>query len=130
MAAFNGEMAAFLGLPVDADDILRMTGFELLDLVFESEKVRVLPASMGEFTGQWPVHRRVAPTVLGLCGMMPIAVHQARGGSHELTHALVRCLLAHGGRIWTHLPGALDRDLRTAAPAASASRPRRCSRAK
>ena len=42
--------------------------------------------------------------------MMPIAVHQARGGSHELTHALVRCLLAHGGRIWTHLPGALDRD--------------------
>ena len=45
-------MAAFLGLPVDADDILRMTGFELLDLVFESEKVRVLPASMGEFTGQ------------------------------------------------------------------------------
>jgi phytoene dehydrogenase-like protein len=104
MAAFNGEMAAFLGLPVDADDILRMTGFELLDLVFESEKVRVLPASMGEFTGQWPVHRRVAPTVLGLCGMMPIAVHQARGGSHELTHALVRCLLAHGGRIWTTCP--------------------------
>ncbi len=65
MAAFNGEMAAFLGLPVDADDVQRMTGFEVLDLVFESEKVRTPPASIGEFTGQWPVHRRVAPRCWG-----------------------------------------------------------------
>ncbi|MCG3170087.1 MAG: hypothetical protein CALGDGBN_01624 [Pseudomonadales bacterium] len=104
VAAFNGELARFLGLPLDGDDLLRMTGFEVLDLVFESEKVRVLPASLGEFTGQWPVHRRVAPTVLGLCGMMPVAVHQAHGGSHALTHALVRCFLAHGGALHTTCP--------------------------
>lgn len=104
IASLNDRLAKHLGLPVDGDDIMRMSGFELLETVFESEKVRMVPGSLGEFTGQWPINRRVAPTVLALCGFMPMAVHQARGGSHALTHALVKCFVKHGGEIWTTCP--------------------------
>ncbi len=56
------------------------------------------------FTGQLPSNRRVALTVLGLCGFMPMAVHQAKGGSHALTHSLVKCFVSNGGEIWTTCP--------------------------
>ena len=35
---------------------------------------------------------------------MPMAVHTAKGGSHALTHALVKCFAAAGGDIWTTCP--------------------------
>ena len=68
IAKLNDGLVKHLGLPINGDDVMRMTGYELLEMVFESEQVRTMPASLGEFTGQWPVNRRVAPTVLGLCG--------------------------------------------------------------
>lgn len=104
VAKFNDGLVKYLGLPIDGDDVMRMTGFELLEIVYESEKVRTIPGALGEFTGQWPLNHRVAPTVLGLCGMAPMAVHTAKGGSHALNHALVRCFVAHGGEIWTTCP--------------------------
>lgn len=104
IAKLNDGLCKHLGLPIDGDDVMRMTGFELLELVYESEKVRMIPGTLGEYTGQWPLNRRVAPTVLGLCGMNPMAVHTAKGGSHALNHALVRCFVKHGGEIWTTCP--------------------------
>ncbi len=104
VANLNDRLAKHLGLPFDGDDVMRMTGYELLDVIFESENVRTVPACLGEFTGQWPINRRVSPTVLGLCGFMPMAVHQAKGGSHALTHSLVKCFVSHGGEIWTTCP--------------------------
>jgi phytoene dehydrogenase-like protein len=104
VAAFNDGLLAALGVPLTGDDVSRMTGFELLEVLFETEEVRTLPGALGEFTGQWPLNRRVGPQVLNLSGMMPMAVHTAHGGSHALTHALVKCLVAHGGEIWTTCP--------------------------
>jgi hypothetical protein len=43
---------------------------------------------------------------MNLCGMSPMPVHTARGGSHALTHALVKCLVTHGGDIWMY-PGGM-----------------------
>jgi len=103
-AAFNAGLLRSLDLPIDGDDVQRMTGFEVLEVIYESEEVRTLPAALGEFTGQWPLHRRVGSQMLNLSGLSPMAVHTARGGSHALTHALVRCLVAHGGDIWTTCP--------------------------
>ena len=97
MAAFNDGLLRSLDVPLSGDDVNRMTGFELLEVLFESEAVRTVPGALGEFTGQWPLNRRVGPQVLSLTGMMPMAVHTARGGSHALTHALVKCVVAHGG---------------------------------
>jgi phytoene dehydrogenase-like protein len=104
VAAFNDGLLRALEVPLSGDDVNRMTGFEILEVLFESEPVRTLPGALGEFTGQWPLNRRVGPQVLGLTGLMPMAVHTARGGSHALTHALVKCFVAHGGDIWTTCP--------------------------
>ncbi|MFQ5416805.1 MAG: phytoene desaturase family protein [Myxococcota bacterium] len=104
VAAFNDGLLRSLDLPLSGDDVNRMTGFEILEVLFESEAVRTVPGALGEFTGQWPLNRRVGPVVLSLSGMMPMAVHTAMGGSHALTHSLVRCLLAHGGDVWTTCP--------------------------
>jgi phytoene dehydrogenase-like protein len=104
MAAFNDGLLRSLDVPLSGDDVNRMTGFELLEVLFESEAVRTVPGALGEFTGQWPLNRRVGPQVLSLTGMMPMAVHTAKGGSHALTHSLVRSFVAHGGEIWTTCP--------------------------
>ncbi|MFN8036442.1 MAG: NAD(P)/FAD-dependent oxidoreductase [Acidimicrobiia bacterium] len=103
-AAFNGALLERLGLPVSGDDLLRMTGLELLGMLFESEEARTTPAALGEFTGQWPSHRRLGPLALSLAGFQLMACHTARGGSHALTHALVRCVLANGGEIHSTSP--------------------------
>jgi phytoene dehydrogenase-like protein len=104
MAAFNDGLVGRLGLPLTGDDVMRMTGLELLAMLFESEEVRTTPAALGEFTGQWPSNRRLGPLALSLSGLQPMAVHTAVGGSHALTHALVKCIAAHGGQIWTTSP--------------------------
>jgi beta-carotene ketolase (CrtO type) len=104
VAAFNDGLLKAIGAPIDGDDVSRMSGFEIIEILFESEAVRTIPGALGEFTGQWPLNRRVGPTVLSLCGMMPMPVHTAKGGSHALTHALVKCFVAHGGEIWTTCP--------------------------
>ncbi len=104
VAKLNHGLVQHLGLDCTGDDVMRMSGYEIIELLFESEAVRVVPGTLGEYTGQWGINRRVAPTVLGLSGFMPMAVHQAKGGSHALTHSLVKCFVHHGGEIWTTCP--------------------------
>ncbi len=104
LAAFQGGLLRRLGIALSGDDLQRMNGFEVLELLYESEEVRTTPAALGEFTGQWPLHRRVGSLALNLAGLSLMPVHTARGGSHALTHALVRCFVAHGGDVWSTCP--------------------------
>lgn len=87
-------------------DLLNMTGFEALDLLFESDEVKTTTASAGWISGLPPIHRRLGPLaavfMAGIGG--PMAVHNARGGSHSLTHALVKATVDAGGEIWTTSP--------------------------
>lgn len=94
----------FMGLPVNGDDLVNMNGFEALELLYESEEVRTTRASLAWIGAQPPLHRRVSSGMLwgGLAAAMP--VHTARGGSHNLTHALVKCVVSHGGEVWTTCP--------------------------
>jgi beta-carotene ketolase (CrtO type) len=103
-AAFHDGLLRHLCVPLTGDDLQRITGFEVFEILYESEEVRTTPAALGEFTGQWPLHRRVGALALNLAGMAPMPVHTARGGSHALTHALVKCIVVHGGDIWTTCP--------------------------
>lgn len=103
-AAFGDGLLKRLGLPIDGDDLMRMTGIELLGMLFESEEVRTVPSALGEFTGQWPSHRRLGPLTLNLSGLQLMAVHTALGGSHALTHSLVKCFVDNGGEIYTTCP--------------------------
>jgi phytoene dehydrogenase-like protein len=102
--AYQDGLLKQLGLPLCGDDLLRITGFELLEILYESEEVRTLVAALGEFSGKWPVQRGVGAQTMGSSGLSPLAVHTARGGSHALTHALVKCLIEHGGEVWTTCP--------------------------
>lgn len=103
-AAFHDGLLKAIGAPMSGEDVQRMNGFEVLERLYETEAVRTLPAALGEYTGQWPLHRGMGTQGMDLAGMAPTAVHTARGGSHALTHALVKCLVSHGGEIWTTCP--------------------------
>lgn len=103
-AALDDALCRRLGLAMTGDDVQRMSGFEVLETLYESEEVRTAPAALGEYTGQWPLHRTTGPMALSLGGFGPVAVHTARGGSHALTHALVKAVAAHGGEVWTTCP--------------------------
>jgi beta-carotene ketolase (CrtO type) len=104
LARFHDGWLAELGIPLRGAELMRMTGLEVLEMLFESEEYRTTMAAFAEFTGQWPVRRGTGARVLGGGGGFSTAVHTARGGSHELTHALVQCVLAYGGDIWTTCP--------------------------
>lgn len=103
-AAFHDGLLRSLGVPLTGDDLQRMNGFEVFEVLYECEEVRSTPAALGEFTGQWPLHRRVGAMAMNLCGMSPMPVHTARGGSHALTHALVKAVITYGGDVWTTCP--------------------------
>ncbi|MBI4515993.1 MAG: NAD(P)/FAD-dependent oxidoreductase [Deltaproteobacteria bacterium] len=102
--AFHDGLLKAIGLSLSGEDVQRMDGFDVLAALYETEEVRTLPAALGEYTGQWPLHRGMGTQAMDLGGLPPTAVHTARGGSHALTHALVKCLVSHGGEIWTTCP--------------------------
>ena len=93
-----------MGIPVSGEDLLAVNGFDLLELLFESEEVRTTRASLAWISGAPPLHRRVSTSMLwaGMVGGMP--VHNAKGGSHQLTHALVKAVVTNGGEIFTTCP--------------------------
>jgi beta-carotene ketolase (CrtO type) len=103
-AAFNDGLLKYLDLPLSGNDLQQMNGFDVLERLYTSEEIRTIPAALGEFTGQWPLYRGLGAQALTLSAMAPMAVHTARGGSHALTHALVKCFVANGGDIWTTCP--------------------------
>ncbi len=99
---FYAGLLSSLDIPISGEDFFRMNAFEALEVFFESEEVKTARSALSEFMGQWPLHRRTAPQVFATGAAL--AVHTARGGSHALTHALVKCVVAHGGKIWTTCP--------------------------
>jgi len=103
-AAFHDGLLKAIGARFGGEAVQRMDGFEVLAALYETEEVRTMPAAWGEYTGQWPAHQGMGGQSMDLAGMPPTAVHTARGGSHALTHALVRCVVHHGGDIWTTCP--------------------------
>lgn len=101
---YHDGLLASLGLGIRGADIRRMSGFDLMDVLLESDEVRTTRISQAEYTGRWPHHPGTAALLLGQSSGGSLAVHTARGGSHALTHALVKCVVAHGGDIWTTCP--------------------------
>lgn len=94
-------------ISVSANDILQMNGFQLLDLLFESEHIKTMIASMAWIGATPPMHRLVGAVGVGALAPLTgplISVHQAKGGSHALTHALVKSAVSNGVKILTSCP--------------------------
>ncbi len=79
------------------------SGLEMCDLIWESEKIKTAILAMAVAGGHEPWTRG---TGLGIALFRPFLGsviangYFARGGSHYLTHALVRCFLHYGGALF------------------------------
>jgi phytoene dehydrogenase-like protein len=96
-----------LGFEMQLEEFVRMNGFQVLDVLFESEYIKTMLASLSWIGAFPPIHRMVGTAGCALLSVLtgPIfPVHQVKGGSHMLTHSLVKCATSHGAKILTSCP--------------------------
>ena len=79
-----------------------MSTMELLDTLFESEQMKVVSAMGTWYNGPHPNWRGTA--IPGYCCnlLLGYACGKPRGGMHSLTHALVRCAMHYGAKVYTN----------------------------
>jgi len=84
-------------------DIVTMNGFEFLDLLFESERVKQTFMGIASiaYAGD-PCGR--GEGIVSVLGIMYFPQGLFQGGSHNLVHALVRCFTHHGGTMIYNSP--------------------------
>ncbi len=96
----EGIMAA-CEIDLTFDQIWNMNGFELTKRLYESEYIRTMLQSFTWIGGMPPIHPNVGSMgalLTMMCGPF-FPVHQTKGGSHALTHALVKAATAYGAKI-------------------------------
>ncbi|MGI0092410.1 MAG: phytoene desaturase family protein [Nitrososphaerales archaeon] len=85
-------------LPHVPSDWWKMTGFELIDLLFEDEHIKAWAAGSANEAIYSPTFK-----INGPLGAILLATgapaQQAMGGSHQVPHAMFRCIVEHGGKI-------------------------------
>ncbi len=94
-------------VPVMPKDWIWMTAFELVDCLFENEQIKTGVLSHTAFGGIEVLGSRLAGPMSVLAIFLHFTVENgmtARGGSHNLTHSLVRCFVHHGGKIFYNCP--------------------------
>ena len=98
---FERAMSLLKSVKSIPSDIFDMNGFEILDLLFESDPIKAMIASLQWIGGLPPWHRMIGSlSSIMMLGVGPVyAATQLKGGSHALPHTLGRCILAHGGTI-------------------------------
>jgi len=93
-----------LGKDITFDEVWNMDGFEMTDALFESEHIKTMLQSLAWIGAMPPIHKTVGSMGVAVEGLLlgPIfPVHQTKGGSHSLTHALVKAATAYGAKILT-----------------------------
>ncbi len=90
-------------IPHVPDDFLEMTGFELIDLLFEDEHIKAQLAGWSHAVALEP-HQKIIGPIGAVLLVSSFGVQQSIGGSHQVPHALFRCIVAHGGKIFQNCP--------------------------
>jgi beta-carotene ketolase (CrtO type) len=95
------EFLQSTGIQTSFDDIIRMDSFETLDLMYESEKIKTTFQALQWLAGFPPNQPKIGSlgAILGNCMGTMFPVHQCKGGSHTLTHTLVKAAVHHGVKI-------------------------------
>ncbi|MDE2466913.1 MAG: NAD(P)/FAD-dependent oxidoreductase [Alphaproteobacteria bacterium] len=94
-------------IPVFPKDWIWMTGVEFADSLFVNEQIKIAVLSYASTSGLDGISSRITGplAVMNFLTMFTAeGGYTARGGSHNLTHALVRCFVHHGGRILYNCP--------------------------
>jgi phytoene dehydrogenase-like protein len=104
--SFLAFLADFEHLPVFPKDWLWMTGVELADCLFEHEQIKVGVLSAAALFAEALNSRLSGPVAIlhALCMFTAEGAYTAEGGSHSVTHSLVRCFVHHGGKIYHNCP--------------------------
>ena len=91
-------IADVASIPHMPDDWWKMTGFELIDYLFEDEHIKAWAAGSANEAIYSPSFK-----INGPLGAILLATgapaQQAIGGSHQVPHAVFRCIVSNGGKI-------------------------------
>ncbi len=85
-----------------SDDWNDMSTMELLDTLYESEPIKVVQAMGTWYNGPHPSWKGTGIMGLMCNGLFMYSSGVPRGGMHSLTHALVRCAMHYGAKIYTN----------------------------
>jgi len=90
---------------VYSESLLEMNMFDLLDRFMESEAMKVFYCSISWFSGAAPHWEGMAiPSFGGAALMYYGSLAIPHNGMHHYAHAIVRCALAYGARVFTCCP--------------------------
>jgi len=90
------------GSPLYDPEWNRLSTMELLDMLYESEAVKLTSAMATWYNGPHPCWKGTAIPGMACNDLLWYGGGKPRGGMHSLTHALVRCALHHGVKILTN----------------------------
>ncbi len=96
------ELFEMIGIDTPFDKFWNMNGFEAADMMFESEHIKTMLQSLAWIGALPPIHKTVGSLGTSVIGPLtgPVfPVHQAKGGSHAVTHSLVKAATAYGVKI-------------------------------
>ncbi|MBI5845095.1 MAG: NAD(P)/FAD-dependent oxidoreductase [Deltaproteobacteria bacterium] len=102
MSKFSEAFYKEAGIDMSYYDLINMNGFEAMDRFFESDHVKTLIESLAWISGMPPIHRTVGSMGTAFLSLLTgpfIPVHFTRGGSHAVTHALVKACTSYGVKI-------------------------------
>ena len=104
--SFLAFLETFENFPLFPKEWLWMTGVELLDCLFENEQIKIGLLSAAALFAEALTSRLSGPLCIihALSFLSAEGFYTARGGSHNLTHSLVRCFVHHGGKIFYNCP--------------------------
>ena len=84
-----------------------MDGFEIVEAMFEDERIKTAVLSCSGVLDAWPWQKLIGPIGVILLGCFTLAFgwcYTARGGSHAIPHALARCFMNYGGSVMQACP--------------------------
>jgi len=83
-----------------------MTGVELADLMFEDERIKTALLTQSGVIDMQAWYKLIGAigTLLMSFNMVVPWNYTARGGSHAIPHALARCFMHHGGKLFQGCP--------------------------
>ncbi len=100
-------MIEYLGkCPVVPNGWENMTGFEVIDSMYESERIKTAVLTTGVVLEAMPWDKLTGPFggILMPFTMVLNWCYTGRGGSHAVPHALARCFMHHGGAVMQACP--------------------------
>lgn len=99
---FIKEKAPGLAVLIPLDIAMELSTYELLDMQFEFEPLKVIMGQGAWYNGPFPAWRGMGIFGLATGLLMAYSSGSPQGGMHSYMHALIRCCLHYGVKIYTN----------------------------